>query len=87
MPNIAESFFALARQRETSSARRPAFDQNGRKVGLKRSSIDQSGEPAPDIVNGRAERTSCQPTANGGLQERSVGALEFFLLDRIIKWS
>ena len=49
----------------------------------KRSSVDQSGEPAPEIVDGRAERTGCQPTANGGLQERGVGALEFFLLDQM----
>jgi hypothetical protein len=58
-----------------------SFDQNSRKTGLKRSSVDRSGEPAPEIVNGRAERTGRQPTANGGLQERGVGALECFLLD------
>ena len=60
------------------------------KQALKRSSVDQSesGEPAPEIVNSGAERTGChptadQPTADGGLQERGVGALEFFLLDQM----
>ena len=62
---------------------RPSFDKNGRKAGLKRSSVEPSSEPAPEILNGGAERTGCQPTADGCLQERGVGALEFFLLDQI----